>query len=67
MKNKHIYRQAKKHINLARTLNLSVFMKSVVFLSIVGVVLYTVLFTTYPPVHDFFHGIRHGLMLIPCH
>jgi hypothetical protein len=32
-----------------------------------ALVLYTVLFTTYPPVHDFFHEIRHSLLLIPCH
>lgn len=38
-----------------------------IFFSLTAVVLFTVLFTTYPPVHDFFHGLRHALMIIPCH
>lgn len=42
-------------------------MKVVVFMSLVSVVLFTMLMSTYPPVHDFFHGLRHALMIIPCH
>lgn len=38
-----------------------------VFFSLTTVVLFTVLFTAYPPIHDFFHGLRHALMIIPCH
>jgi hypothetical protein len=38
-----------------------------VFFSLMSVVLFTLLFTTYPPIHDFFHGLRHALMIIPCH
>lgn len=38
-----------------------------IFLALVGVVLFTALFSTYPPIHDFFHGLRHALMIIPCH
>jgi hypothetical protein len=34
---------------------------------IAGVVLHAVLFTTYPPVHDYFHELRHSLMAIACH
>lgn len=62
-----VYTQAKKHIRLLQTLNLSVFTKGAVLLAITGIVLYTVLFTTYPPVHDYFHELRHGLMVVPCH
>lgn len=62
-----VRKQAHKHIRLLDTLHLNVFTKGFIFLSIVGVVLYAVLFTTYPPVHDYFHEIRHGLMMIPCH
>lgn len=67
MKNQNIYKQAKIHLRITRTLNLSVFRKVVVVLFIVGIVLYTVLFTTYSPVHDYFHQLRHSLMVIPCH
>lgn len=38
-----------------------------VFFTLTSVVLFTLLFTTYPPIHDFFHGLRHALMIIPCH
>jgi len=67
MKNQNIYKQAKIHLMITRTLNLSVFRKVVVVLFIVGTVLYTVLITTYPPVHDYFHQLRHSLMVIPFH
>ena len=65
--NTNAYRMAKTHIKILRKLNLTVYMKSLVFLFIVGIVLYTLLFSTYAPVHDYFHNLRHGLMLIPCH
>jgi len=38
-----------------------------IFFSLTSVVLFTLLFTAYPPIHDFFHGLRHALMIIPCH
>ncbi len=38
-----------------------------IFFSLFSVVLFTALFATYPPIHDFFHGLRHALMIIPCH
>ncbi|MCR9141832.1 MAG: CbtB-domain containing protein [bacterium] len=61
------YNQAKKHVRLLHTLNLTVLSKAAILLTITGIVLYAVLFTTYPPVHDYFHEMRHGLMMIPCH
>jgi hypothetical protein len=39
----------------------------VAVLMMVGVVLYTLLFSGYPPIHDAMHEFRHALMLIPCH
>lgn len=38
-----------------------------IFFGLVSVVLFTMMMSTYPPVHDFFHGLRHALMIIPCH
>lgn len=63
----HAYKQAKKHVRLMQHLNLTVLSKAAILLTITGIVLYAVLFTTYPPVHDYFHELRHGLMMIPCH
>lgn len=67
MRQRHLYKQARSHIRLTRTLNATVFVKGAILLAIVGVVLHAVLFTTYPPVHDYFHELRHNLMAIPCH
>lgn len=38
-----------------------------IVLAMLGIVLYTFLFSTYPPVHDAVHELRHSLMVIPCH
>lgn len=62
-----LYKHARKHVRLTKTLNLSITRKAVILLAIVGIVLYVVLFSTTPTVHDFFHELRHKLMIIPCH
>ena len=67
MENKKILKTAKRHIKLSQTLKLSVFTQSLVLLTIVGIVLYSVFFTSYSDVHDYFHDLRHGLMMVPCH
>lgn len=67
MENKKILKTAKRHIKLSQTLKLSVFTQSLVLLTIVGIVLYSVFFTSYGDVHDYFHDLRHGLMMVPCH
>lgn len=37
------------------------------FFSLTTVILFVTLLTAYPPIHDLFHGLRHALMIIPCH
>jgi hypothetical protein len=64
---KKVTKQAVKHIRLTQNLNLSLWMKALIVLLIVAIVLHAVLFTTYAPVHDYFHELRHSLMIIPCH
>ena len=49
------------------TLTLALFMQAIIFLSITGLVLWTMLMTPYGTVHDPFHLLRHALYLIPCH
>lgn len=63
----HVFKQTRKHILLTAKLNLSTFSKGIVLLAIAGIVLYSVLFSTTPAIHDFFHELRHSLMIIPCH
>lgn len=36
-------------------------------LFLIGLVLWTALFTSYPLVHDPLHVLRHALYVIPCH
>lgn len=62
-----VFRQARKHVLLTAKLNLSTFSRGIILLVIVGFVLYSVLFSTTPAIHDFFHELRHSLMIIPCH
>jgi hypothetical protein len=45
--------------------SLTVQLTALVFL--VAIVLWTALFTSYAPVHDSLHALRHALYLIPCH
>jgi hypothetical protein len=56
-----------RHAHAGRTLHLGLLMQMLAFAAIVAVVLYTALFSTYPPVHDALHELRHSLYLIPCH
>lgn len=46
---------------------LSFFVRSAVFLAVVGVLLYVSLAAAYPPVHDTMHDFRHALAIVPCH
>lgn len=43
------------------------FVQMALVLVIVGIVLWAVLFTNYPPLHDAFHELRHALYVVPCH
>jgi hypothetical protein len=65
--NKKVLKQAQRHLKLSKTLNLSVLSQALILLAISGIVLYAVFFATYPDVHDYFHELRHGMMMIPCH
>ena len=46
---------------------LNAFIQITLFVAIVTLVVWAVLFSNYPPVHDFFHELRHALYVIPCH
>jgi len=57
----HQLEHEQKNVFLSMTVQITI------FLALVSVILFFSLFSTYPPIHDFFHGIRHALMIIPCH
>ena len=48
-------------------ITLNAFAQACVVLAVVGLVVWAMLFTTYMPVHDFFHPLRHSLYIVPCH
>ncbi|MFP5361580.1 MAG: hypothetical protein ACLGI5_02480 [Thermoleophilia bacterium] len=62
---------AREHVTVRRTRlahalsSLTVQLLALVFL--VGLVLWTLLFTSYAPLHDPLHALRHALYLVPCH
>lgn len=62
-----IRHQARRHLQMTRRLRVGIYKKSFLFLTILGLTLYAMLFSTTPLVHDFFHEFRHNLMLVPCH
>jgi hypothetical protein len=45
----------------------SFFIKSAVFLFVVGITLFVAFGTSYPAVHDTLHQARHALAIVPCH
>lgn len=61
------YKNINVHNHKKINLNLNVFTQGVIVLTMVGLVLYSLLFSTYPPLHDTFHELKHALMFIPCH
>jgi hypothetical protein len=48
-------------------ITLNAFVQVAVVLAVVALVIWAMLFSNYPPIHDFFHELRHSLYVIPCH
>jgi hypothetical protein len=49
------------------TISLNLVLQMTVFLMMTGLILWTLLFTGYPAIHDPVHALRHALYMIPCH
>ncbi len=58
---------ATRTMNRTATISINLVIQAVIFLAIVGLVLWTMLFTPYGNVHDPLHALRHALYIIPCH
>jgi hypothetical protein len=41
--------------------------QATLYLSLCSLILWTVYFTTYPPVHDSVHSLRHHTLTVSCH
>ncbi len=46
---------------------LSTLVQATLYVSLCAVTLWTVYFTTYPPIHDGTHTLRHHTLLVSCH
>lgn len=49
------------------TISLNLVLQVTVLLMLTGLVIWTLLFSSYPAIHDPVHALRHALYLIPCH
>lgn len=58
---------ARAYLRLFAGANLNVALRLLLMATVLAVALYVILFSTTPAVHDFFHELRHSLMIVPCH
>jgi putative cobalt transporter subunit CbtB len=61
------FRYIHKQLTLFRKHHISLTKQAVVVVCAVAFVVSAVLFTNVPSMHDFFHGLRHAMGIIPCH
>jgi hypothetical protein len=67
MTSKSQWRYVQKQLTIFRKHNITLTKQAIVVVLAVAFVLYAVFFTNVPPIHDFFHGLRHAMSIIPCH
>lgn len=61
------FQYIQRQLHLFRRHNITVTKQAVVVVLAVGFVVYTVFFSNVPAIHDFFHGLRHAMGILPCH
>lgn len=57
----------KRQFHIFRRHHVSVVKQALAMVAVTAFVLYAMLFTNVPALHDFFHELRHALGIIPCH
>lgn len=67
MTSRQQWRYVQKHLTVLRKHHIPLTKQAVLVVLAVGFVLYAVFFTNVPPIHDFFHEVRHAMSIIPCH
>ncbi|MBI3977953.1 MAG: CbtB-domain containing protein [Chloroflexi bacterium] len=58
---------AYRYASRVQTVTLNVAIQVAILLAISALVIWTLLFSSYPIVHDPVHALRHALYMIPCH
>jgi hypothetical protein len=64
---KNQMRYVQKQLIIFRKHNITLTKQMVVVMCAVVFILYAVFFSNVPPIHDFFHELRHAMSIIPCH
>jgi hypothetical protein len=64
---RHQFKYIRRQIHLFRRHNITLTKQAVIVVLAVAFVLYAVFFSNAPPIHDFFHGLRHAMGILPCH
>ncbi len=67
MTTNHQWQYVQRQLTIFRKHNISLTKQAIVVVLAVGFVTYAVFFSNVPPIHDFFHGLRHAMSIIPCH
>ncbi|MGK0291371.1 MAG: hypothetical protein ACI86H_002839 [bacterium] len=65
MKNQNQY--IKRQIKVFKKQKTSLLTKAFFYTAIVQMMVYVSLFSEYPAIHDYFHELRHALVIVPCH
>lgn len=58
---------ATRTVTRTATISINLVLQITVLLLLTGLVIWTLLFSSYPAIHDPVHALRHALYLIPCH
>ena len=67
MTSKQHVKFVQKQLSIFRKHNITLTKQAVVVVLAVAFIVYAVFFSNVPPIHDFFHGLRHAMSIIPCH
>jgi hypothetical protein len=57
----------RRQLHIFRRHNITLTTQALILVLACAFVLYAMLFTNVPTLHDFFHELRHSLGIIPCH
>ena len=61
------FKYIQRQVHLFRKHNITLTKQAVIVVFAVAFVLCAVFFSNVPTIHDFFHGLRHAMGILPCH
>jgi len=61
------FKYIQRQVHLFRKHNITLTKQAIIVVCAVAFVLYAVFFSNVPTIHDFFHGLRHAMGMLPCH